>query len=363
MSRWLRGIRWKIVWLFFLSAALSVATSFLLYLLALWLHYSKGMLPLPTLFRTMERNFGAIPVLSIAAVALFICFVILLSWRHIRYLVQISEAVQLLAQGKLEHRIPVRTKDELGELANNINQMSGQLLQSIEEERLAVKGKNELITNVSHDLRTPLTSIMGYLQLIDEDRYRDEVELRHYVNITYEKSRRLNRLVNDLFEYTRMGYGQTILTRNEINIIELIGQIAADFSLQLQEADMELQITAPDEKVMISADGDKLMRVFDNLISNAMKYGKEGKNIHIKLEKEASASVVVQIVNYGPPIPAHDLPYIFERLYRVEKSRSDETGGTGLGLAIVKSIIELHQGSITITSDEHETVFEVRLPI
>jgi signal transduction histidine kinase len=241
--------------------------------------------------------------------------------------------------------------------------MASQLQASLEEERLAVKGKNELVTNVSHDLRTPLTSIIGYLQLINEDRYQDEVELRYYVDIAYDKSLRLNRLVNDLFEYTSMGYGQTVLVLHEIDLLELIGQVAADFTLQLSDAGMELRLALPEDKIIILADGDKLMRVFENLISNAIKYGKEGRKIRISVAPESDTMVTIRVVNYGIPIPARDLPYIFERFYRAEKSRSDETGGSGLGLAIVKSIIDLHEGSITASSDEHETVFQVKLPI
>jgi signal transduction histidine kinase len=240
--------------------------------------------------------------------------------------------------------------------------MAAQLKKSMEEERLAVQAKNELITNVSHDLRTPLTSIIGYLRLIEEDRYKDEVELRYYTNIVYEKSRRLERMVNDLFEYTKISYGDNVLKRSDINLNELIGQLAADFSPQLAEADMEIRLSFQQEKVIISADGDMLMRALENLLSNAIKYGKHGRHLDVDVE-QASDSVHIRIINYGQPIPLSDLPQIFDRFYRVEKSRSEETGGSGIGLAIVKSIIELHQGSITVSSTERQTVFEVTLSL
>jgi len=226
----------------------------------------------------------------------------------------------------------------------------------------AEQSKSELITNVSHDLRTPLTSIIGYLRLIGEDRYQDEVELRYYTDIAYKKSRRLERMVNDLFEYTQMSYGKNILNRSVIDMHALIGQLAADFTFQLSEAGMEIRVSDQMGKSVILADGEKLMRALENLISNAMKYSKAGKYIDVSVTQSAD-QVIVQLKNYGPKIPASDLTHIFERFYRAEKSRSEQTGGSGLGLAIVKSIIEAHEGSITVSSSEQETVFEISLPL
>lgn len=240
--------------------------------------------------------------------------------------------------------------------------MAQQLHASIVEERQAVRSKNELITNVSHDIRTPLTSMIGYLRWIEEDRYQDEVELRHYVNIVYEKSLRLERLVNDLFEYTRMSSGQIRLQRADIDLVELLNQLAAEFTLLLRDSPVQIHPTMSEKQIHLHADGDKLMRLFENLIDNAIKYGYEGEEIRIVTGVEAQWAVV-RIVNYGPQIPPIDLPHLFERMYRVEKSRSDATGGTGIGLAIAKSIVDLHGGEISVCSDEQETVFEVKLPL
>ncbi len=354
------GLRWKLVWLFFLSVGLSLTTLLVLVLLVESL-YRIDLLPLRPFFRWLFYDIGLIQVLSAAGLFLFVLYVVLISWRSIKYLEQITNGVKQLSNGKFDRHIPVKTKDELGGLADNINKMARQLNTSMEEERLAVKSKNELITHVSHDLRTPLTSIIGYLRLIEEDRYKDEVELRYYVDIAYRKSQRLGRMVNDLFEYSRLSYSQVNLERTQINLIELLGQLTAEFSLQLREAEMDIRLSVVEDKIMISADGDKLMRAFENLIANAINYGQAGKKVDIVVQKEPDM-VIVRVINYGLPIPLSDLPRIFERLYRVEKSRSDETGGTGLGLAIVKSIIELHNGTITVYSDEKETAFEIKLP-
>lgn len=292
----------------------------------------------------------------------FTAYFILFSHRHIRYFVEIVQTVEKIEAGNFHQNIRVRSKDELSQLANKINGIVDRLKVAMEEERKTEQAKNELVTNVSHDLRTPLTSIIGYLRLIEEDRYKDEVELRYYTEIALHKSYRLERMVNDLFEYTKLNNGRNVLNRSEINLIELVGQLAADFTLQLAEAGMEIRLLFEDEKALLFADGDKLMRAFENLLSNAIKYGKKGRRVDVKLSKDKE-NVVLQVINYGSPIPYAELPYIFDRFYRVEKSRSEDTGGSGLGLAIVKNIVDLHKGSITVSSNELQTVFEIKLPL
>jgi signal transduction histidine kinase len=306
-------------------------------------------------------SLGVMGTVVLTLVTLFALFLYLFTRKKVQYLSQIMETVEEASNGNFNVTLPIHDKDELSDLARFVNQMAERLQLSIEEERQAVQAQNELITNVSHDLRTPLTSVIGYLRLIEEDRYRDEVELRHYVNIAFNKSKRLERMVNDLFEYTRVSYGGLKLSVAPINLIELIGQLVADYSLQVKDLDMEITLSFEEDKLMISADGDKLVRVFENLISNAIKYGSEGKKVLIKVFQRDDFAVI-QFINYGSRIPSTDLPYLFERFYRIEKSRSEDTGGSGLGLAIAKNIIELHKGGISVSSDDHETIFEVKLP-
>lgn len=258
------------------------------------------------------------------------------------------------------NRIPVENVGQLGQLANDINRMVDRLRTSMEEERRAERTKNELVTNVSHDLRTPLTSITGYLGLIEQDRYRDEVELRYYVNMAYEESIRLKKLLQDLFEYTRLQDKEMKLFRSKINLVEMLNQIAAHFAWQLQESGMECRLMMEEQQLYVMADGDKLRRVYENLISNAIRYGHEGKYLDIRARVDGQ-EVVTDIVNYGEPIPKSDLPHLFDRFYRVEKSRAKHTGGSGIGLAIAKHIVDLHHGSIGADSDEYRTVFTVRL--
>ena len=292
---------------------------------------------------------------------IFILILFLFTHKKVKHFIQITNAIDLVAKEKSNEKLTIEAKNTLGETAKNMNIIIERLNNSVDE-RIAEQSKNELITNVSHDLRTPLTSIIGYLGVIEEDRYRDEVQLRYYVNIAYEKSKRLNLLINDLFELTRMGNGGVKISKNPINIVELLNQLIVQFRFQLENTNMEERLFFSEDKLIVLGDGDKLVRAFENLISNGITYGKHSKYIDIVTSKEDNTAVI-KVINYGDPIPVLDLPHIFERFYRVEKSRSEETGGSGLGLAITKNIIQLHSGKIAAYSDEEKTTFEVKLPL
>ncbi|MGG4095715.1 ATP-binding protein [Paenibacillus lautus] len=275
------------------------------------------------------------------------------------YLEEIRNGLREIAKGNFDTAIPVQSGSQLGEVAESINQMSRQLHQSILEERNAEKTKNDLITGVSHDLRTPLTSILGFLEVIEEDRYQDEVELRYYVNIAYEKAQNLKKLIDDLFEYTRINNGLP-LDIQKIDMAQFIRQLIEEFVPALEKSGMECKLAA-EEGLIILADGAQLVRAYENLITNAIRYGDSGKKIDIAVRSDGN-QVSISFTNYGDPIPERDLPFIFDRFYRVETSRSKQTGGTGLGLAITKSIVEIQGGEIRVRSDRQRTTFETRFP-
>lgn len=275
------------------------------------------------------------------------------------YLEEIRNGLREIAKGNFDTDIPVQSGSQLGEVAESINQMSRQLHQSILEERNAEKTKNDLITGVSHDLRTPLTSILGFLEVIEEDRYQDEVELRYYVNIAYEKAQSLKKLIDDLFEYTRINNGLPLDIR-EIDMAQFMRQLIEEFVPALEKAGLECKLAA-EEGLVVLADGAQLVRAYENLISNAIRYGESGKRIDIAVRSDGN-QVSISFTNYGDPIPERDLPFIFDRFYRVEASRSKQTGGTGLGLAITKSIVEVQGGEIRVRSDRQRTTFETRFP-
>lgn len=349
--------------LFVIIVSATIAGGVVAFFVMLGLAFVRIDAPLiGDLLTWLAQTYGVPMVMFATGLVVFVICFFFFSQPTIRYIEQISGSLQRIAYGDFEQRIPVRSRDELGRLAGHVNSMTRQLKESIEEERKANRAKEALITSVSHDLRTPLTSIMGYLTLIEEERYHDEAELRQYAGIALAKARRLQRLIDDLFEYTRVSFGGMKLNRSPVDLGQLLEQLIEEQVPLLHEAGMEYRLDPPEERITISADGNQLARVFENLVTNAIRYGREGRFVDIRWWRERGATVV-QVINYGRPIPPAELPHIFDRFYRVEKSRSDATGGTGLGLAIAKSIVELHGGRITARSDDRHTLFEIHLPI
>lgn len=342
-----------------LSAALSVITSVLLVMVIERL--ARQFPALRRMAHLLIDQLGDF-TLVIMAIMLFLLYLLLLQMRQFRYFRDVSRSVRYIADGNFNYQVPVRQKNELGDLASYINYLVHKLQISLDEERLAEQTKSDLITNVSHDLRTPLTSIIGYLGLIEQDRCRDEVELRQYVHIAYEKSKRLNVLINDLFDYTKMRYETSPQRIHTFNLTELLGQLLVQYRVPLEQAGLTGALHAPSGKLPITGDSDKIVRVFENLLANAIHYGKDGGKVDLHASAE-EGEAVVEVVNYGEMIPSVDLPHLFDRFYRVDKARGLGSGGSGLGLAIAKSIVEQHGGKIAAASDPFLTSFQVRLPL
>ncbi|GKU75614.1 two-component sensor histidine kinase [Paenibacillus sp. L3-i20] len=348
----------------FLSALLAVVSIALVeMIIKFFVRNFYQFYPIKRFARTIVNAFPGELGIFVIAFVLFLFYYLVIQWIYFSYFGKINDSVRRIADGQLEmnYKISVRSTNTFSIIAGNVNRLSDRLQLALVDERKSEQTKNELITNVSHDLRTPLTSIIGYLGLIEQDRYRDEVELRHYVQIAYEKSQRLHELIDDLFEYTRMRHDTVTLKQENFNLVELIGQLLVQYHMLLKEAGMSSKLHCDVTSIQVKGDTAKLVRVFENLISNAMSYGKEGKLIEIRV-REIGSEAVVEVTNYGDAIPAIDLPHIFDRFYRGDKSRTQWSGGSGLGLAISKSIVDMHHGSIDVTSDSLQTVFRVTLP-
>lgn len=298
-------------------------------------------------------------VTVILGIILFITYFLLLTKKFINYIREISEGINQISQGNLDNRINIKNEDEFAFLADKLNQMADNIKEIMENERRIEYSKNELITSVAHDLRTPLTSIIGYLDLVSSKELPQDTQMK-YISIAYNKSKRLEKLIEDLFTFTKFSFGEVKAAYTEVDIVKLINQLVDEFYPSFEEYHLEYEFKTSQCSIVIKADGDLLARAFANLISNAIKYGKEGKNILIELTR-CTSGVIISITNYGIIIPSSDLNRIFQRFYRVESSRSSETGGSGLGLAIAQSIIEMHSGKIFATSDERGTVFSVEL--
>jgi signal transduction histidine kinase len=267
-----------------------------------------------------------------------------------------------IAQGHLDHRIPFRLKGNEQHVITSVNALVDSVVQSMNDERKIEKSKDELITNVSHDLRTPLTSIIGYLGLVEDKQYRSEEDILKYTHIAYEKAKQMKNLVEDLFEYTKVQQHGAPVNIMRVDLNQLLEQLTASFALEAEKRGIEISSKVVPNPLMIEADPEKLGRVFNNLVTNAFKYGNGASYVRINAHQE-NTNVVVTVANDGTPIPEKSLNHLFERFYRAEASRSRATGGTGLGLAIVKSIVDLHHGQVSVTSDENETAFRVTLPL
>lgn len=296
------------------------------------------------------------------AIAIFsICFA-LMQHRQVQYMQKLSTAMHDIANGDLTTTVDIEGDNELSAMAMELNQMAEKVRNLMEREREAERTKNDLITNVAHDLRTPLTSIIGYLELLSSNRFIDDSIRQKYLSIAYQKARHLQLLIEDLFGFTRLGYGKLTAQMGELDIVNLLEQLLDEFYPIFEQNHLEYHFQTNVPSQMMIGDGTLLARLFDNLLNNAVKYGNDGKAINVLLTAKED-SITIDVVNFGTIIPPNELHAIFEKFYRMEQSRSTQTGGTGLGLAIAKNIVDLHGGTITAESSMNGTIFRVILPI
>lgn len=274
------------------------------------------------------------------------------------YVFAVSESADKLFDKNVEY---INLPPEMVEVEKKLNHFK---TEAIKNERLARENeqkKDELIVYLAHDIKTPLTSMIGYLSLLSEIKDMPQEQRNRYIDIALDKSYRLEYLINELFDVARFNSEKIVLEKEEINLNLMLEQIADDFYPTLKEMNKKINFTS-DEKTILYADPDKLSRVFNNLIKNAVNYSKENTDIDISiLNKENQATV--KITNKGKQIPKEKLDKIFEKFYRLDSSRTSKKGGSGLGLAIAKEIVELHGGRIYAESDMKETTFSVILPI
>ena len=313
--------------------------------------------------QAIEKQHTAVVLLYlILGILLFSVTFMILQEPYIRYISRISEAVQNISEGNLNTVIDVIGDDEFSSMAANLNHMAADIKKLMEKERESERTKNELITNVAHDLRTPLTSIIGYLELLAGNQ-QVPADMQHkYIEIAYGKSRRLQKLIEDLFGFTKLNCGKIAMHVGQIDIVKLLGQLVEEAYPNFVEKGLSYDLQSNVPAKIINADGNLLARLFDNLIGNAIKYGADGTRVLVKIHAEGE-TVTVSVTNYGYVIPADELPLIFNKFYRVEQSRSSSTGGTGLGLAIAKEIVDMHGGTISVASNLNGTVFTVKLQV
>ncbi|MFL0253219.1 sensor histidine kinase [Clostridium neuense] len=306
----------------------------------------------PSVLTSTISRFGKIEFVLI----LIIYFHIACRKKVIAFL-EMNSIVKDMANGNFKIRINNNSEDELGRLSQNINKVMNKFSLVLEQEKKAEQTKIDLITSVSYDLRAPVTSILKNLNFVDED----EFTIRSYVNMALVKTKKLKVLIDDLFELTTLNNYGTKISKNKINIVELLKQMIIEHKANFKKANIECRLNMIDEKLHVLGDSNKLVRAFENLIFNCVKYSKRSEFIDISVARAAS-KVILEFTNYGQSIPPMDIPYIFQRFYRTNKREDNENSGSGLELAITKNIVELHDGKISVESNILKTTFRIELP-
>ncbi len=267
-----------------------------------------------------------------------------------------EKAARKIAKGDLEVRVQVNSGDEIGSLAHAINDLAVDL-QRYRDTR------SEFLATISHELRTPMTYLEGYAKVVKEGLYDTVEERNRYLDIIHQETFRLSHLIHDLFELSKMEEGKSGLNLERIDLEEVIENVTLKAELKAREKGLEIKVDLQWGLPMVYADGLRMEQIVLNLVDNAIRYTEKGIiTVHIKSANDNKLIIIIEDTGIG--IPKHELPNIFERFYRVEKSRSREYGGTGLGLAIVKRLVELQGGTIEVSSEVNRgTRFTMTFPI
>ena len=283
-------------------------------------------------------------IVVLLGIAVFLLVFTLFVNKKVKYIKFLSSEVKVIKDEDFGKTIEVRGQDELAELCSSINNMSLELREKIDNEKKIEQNKNELITNVSHDLRTPLTSILGYVDLLKQNGFEDKEKFVEYISIIDERSKSLNTLINELFEYTKLNSHDIKLNYSTVEICSLVEQLSGEYSLIFKKEGLELISEIPEEDIFVDIDIQMIVRALENLLINAKKYSVRNSQVLVKLLQESN-DIVISVENKVENISQDDLDNLFERFYKVDKAR--KTGdSTGLGLSIVKRVVELHKGLV-----------------
>ncbi len=298
---------------------------------------------------------------AITLIVIFMFLVVMLkfsiSW-FTRYFDEISTGMDKLTE---ESDDEITLSPELDFMEKKLNQVKSNLEKQKKAALDAEQRKNDLVVYLAHDLKTPLTSVIGYLSLLDEAPDMPPEQKAKYVGITLEKAYRLEQLINEFFEITRFNLQTIVLNKEKINLLFMLQQMADEFYPILTPQRKQVSINVPDG-LTLWGDADKLARVFNNILKNAIAYSYENSVIEISAKLQDN-NIVITFTNQGNPIPQAKLETIFEKFYRLDSARSTNTGGAGLGLAIAKEIVNAHDGTISVDSNSENTTFTVKLPL
>ncbi len=307
-------------------------------------------------YRYLIRNHIEL-VFAVSIVALFLVIFRIYLNRFTKYFLEINSGMDVLLQ---EHAEDVSLSGELSAIEKKMNQVKNTLEKRKLDMQMAEQRKRDLVMYLAHDLKTPLASVIGYLNLLRDEGEISEELREKYLSVSLDKAERLEVLINEFFEIARFNFADLVLQYGRINLTRLLEQLVYEFRPMLQEKNLQCRLEVPPD-IMLKCDADKIQRVFDNILRNAVLYSYEETSIEI-IAQEQDENVVVRFINRGDTIPAEKLARIFEQFYRLDAARSTATGGAGLGLAIAKEIVEAHGGTITAESGNEESVFTVMIP-
>lgn len=292
-----------------------------------------------------------------AILPIFLMFVsiYMMTYRMTKPLKSMSEASKAMAKGDFSKRIPVMSDDEIGELSMSFNMMTNNLAQ--------LEGmRKSFVANVSHELKTPMTTISGFIDGILDGTIEGERQ-SYYLGIVSQEVKRLSRLVESMLSMSRLESGEFVIKPQLFDLREMVFNIVISQEQRIEKSGLDIENLDELQSISVNADKDLIHQVIYNLVDNAIKFNKEGGKISFSLKREGKMAVL-SITNTGLGIPEKDMPFIFERFYKVDKSRSAVKNSTGLGLYIVKTIVSAHGGTITVTGRENDfTSFKISLPI
>ncbi|ACL19712.1 histidine kinase [Desulfitobacterium hafniense DCB-2] len=303
--------------------------------------------------------YSNIEIITFIVILVFVVILLNLStsW-FTKYFDEVSAGMDKLVE---ESAAEIALSPELDFMENKLNQIKNNLEKQKKAALEAEQRKNDLVVYLAHDIKTPLTSVIGYLSLLDEAPDMPPEQKAKYVGITLEKAYRLEELINEFFEITRFNLQTIVLNKEKINLQFMLQQLADEFYPMLAPQAKQVSVNVPDG-LTLWGDADKLARVFNNILKNAIAYSYENSVIDIAAGQQ-DKTMVITFTNQGDPIPQKKLETIFEKFYRLDSARSTNTGGAGLGLAIAQEIVKAHDGTISVESNPENTTFTVKIPL
>ncbi len=294
-------------------------------------------------------DFNMYQITFLCIIAAYLIFIFIPAFKKASYFNHILKGTKNIASGDFNYELKEKGDKDLKKLAHNINIIKDGFKVAVDEKVKNERLKSELVTNVSHDLKTPLTSIINYIDILQREDVTEE-EKKDYIKILDQKSHRLKFLIEDLFEISKMNSGKIELERSNIDIVELMHQCLGELSGYYSEKNIAFKVSSFEEKVMMNVDGKKMARVFENMISNALKYSMENTRVYIDIAEEKE-NISISFKNVSAYEMNFNAEELCERFKRGDESRTSTVEGSGLGLAIAKSIVGLHGGTLKIETE------------